>query len=1275
VLLLLFVFFFASPVLAQPEDEASGEENTESNEEAAPADSEPQEPVPVEEGSDDQTAPAEEASNEGEGDSQESGDGSAEGAEGSAEGGDSSEEGGEGSSTESSLSDDPSEALGEMPEEDYQPPDAARGLAEPIPRPSAAGEDVLEEIERFERALRSFESEVVEYRDDISRLVRLEYEGRRRDLHSVYDREIDTLRDEERNLRLGAIERLEEFVRRYPRHAPETPDAMFRLAELYFEKESDDFVAADEEYARLLDLYDLGELADVPDEPQKDYSSTVSWFQRVIVDFPDYRQVDGAHYLMGYALLQMGQEDVAVESFRALVRDFPDSDFAQEAWVRVGEYLFEFNEYEEAAAAYTHALEYGSEGRLYDEALFKLGWAHYLGNYYQESLDTFVILIDYYEEADDVSGALREEALQYMAVVLAEEDWNIDGERDLNAGLPRVSEQLVTGKQWELDVLDRLTAVWFDNESYPLAIDGFNYAIENWPTDRKNPERHERIVAALSRMREYDDAFSEQLRFGELYGTESEWYASQEEQANIQAMAYADELVRTTVLDSARYYNQQADLLRDQSLQNPELEQGAIDAYQIAATAYQNFLQQYPGDREAYEVRFLYAQALYYSFEFMTAAEQYEQVRALEGPRQELAGYQVVKSIEAALLDEIGKGAVEAYALPTFRGDDEPDPDREEVHEGGPLPLHPLTETLIGAYDAYVELGLNPEDDPTTQGRFAFLAGKTYFDHNQMEDARARFQAMLDNPVYRAQEEALLAASLLIESYRMEGDFENMAMWATRISELDFGGEDIDREFLEQFIEDANTMRVGAAFLQAEQLFQGEEYEAAALEYVRLVNQNPESEFAAAALNNAAVAWEREQRYEPAMQLYQRVVSDYPDCDFVADALYRVAVNSRRFFDFERATNTYIILSQRDDVEEERARSALFAAAELQQFSGRFVDSAQTYEQFNDTFPEDENAPIALYRAGLMYERDERYTEMERVWRLMRRDFGRMRATEDIPIDAMYVDTLRRTADYYAEVAFDEREASRMYNDVLDEFFRRNTGDVESTYSAGKARFWLAENAFAEWAEVQIQGSVARQRNIVGEQIQGIPPLVEGYTQIIELNSAEWTLAAYYMVGRVYQAFADKLYAVPIPDEIADDEDLAFAYQLELEDVASRFEDEAVANWRVAMEVGSQSGLVNEWTISTIRELNRYLGSEFPLFKEEPDFVQHNVISPMPMMTLTGSATMEAPLNEDLDSGGTDDLPPDSVEDLDDSPVEDLDDGFDNLDDEQFDDLEPLEDI
>ena len=1198
----------------------------------------------------------------------------AEGAEGDqpaqgTEAADGSEPAAGGEGTETTLEQADSEELGEMPDEAALPPDAARGLAEPIPRPADADEQLLIDLERFERALRAFEGEVVEYRADISRLVSLEYESRRRDVHDVFDREIDTLRDEERALRIAAIERLEAFVARYPNHPPESPDAMFRLAELYFEKESDDFVAADDAYAQQLDLYDLGRIPDPPDEPEKDYTATIATFQRVIDDFPDYRQVDGARYLMGYALLQMNEEERAVEQFLALVRDFPESDFAQEGWVRIGEYHFEYNEYEDAIAAYTRALDLG-EGRLYDEALFKLGWSFYLSNRYQQSLDTFVQLIAFYESSDEVSGALREEALQYMAVTLSEEDWDIDGYRDVNAGLPRVRQQLQTGADWELDVLDRLTEVWFENEQFDLAVEGFRYAIDAWPNDRRNPERHERVVSALSRQRDYENAFTEQMRFAELYGEGTDWYAAQEEAGNIQAMAYADELVRTTVLDSARYFNQQADLLRDQALTNPALEVDAVRAYETAATAYSHFLDQYPNDREAYEVRFLYAQALYYSFNFHQAAGEYAQVRDVEGARQEFAGYQVVKSYEALLTEAIYDGDAEPWALPTFREDNEEpaDPERDDVRMDGPYPLHELTELLIVAYDGYVELGLNAEDDPTTQGRFAYLAAKTYFDHYQMDEARARFEAILNNPLYRAQDEGILAASLMIESYRMEEDFTSMEQWANAIAAMDFGGEGMDTSLLETFIEEAETMRVGAAFLNAEALFQAEDYEAAALEYVRLVNQNAESEFAAAALNNAGVAYERIERYESAMQLYQRVVSEYPAAEFVPEALYRVAVNSRRFFDFERATNTYLILASRDDVAEERQRSSLFNAAELQQYSGRYGNAAATFEDFQDTFPDDENSAVALYRAGLMYESDSRYGDMERVWQQMRRDYGSMYVSEEINIDAMVIDTLRRTADYYAEEAGDSRTARGLYSDVLDEFFRRNVTDVDSSFAAGKARFYLAQEEFAVWEAVQITGGVTRQQRIVGEQIAGIPPLVTEFNAVTELGSAEWTMAAYFMLGRIYQAFADKLYTVPIPEEIADDPDLSDVYQMELEDVASQFEDEAVSNWQVAMEVARQTGIVNEWTIRIISELNRYLGSEFPLFKEEIEFMQLDVISPLPLSAPEGvEVESPAPRGRDvdvLDDDEFDDLGGDGGPDSDEFD----DSGFDDLD-----DLEPLQ--
>ena len=1122
-----------------------------------------------------------------------------------------------------------------MPEEDLEPPDAAVGLAAPIPRPPGVDESYLEALGSYERALNTYELEVTEYRDDINRLVRLEYESQRRRIQDMYEAEVDAMRDEERAFRSEAIERLEAFLNRYPYHPPETPDAMFRLAELYFEKESDDFITAENTYDEQYTLYEMGRVPDMPELPEKDYTATISTFHTLIRDFPDYRQIDGAYYLMGYSMLQMDREDDAAEAFTALVSNFPDSDFAPEGWVRIGEYHFEINEYEEAVAAYGRAIDYG-EWRLYDEALFKLGWSYYLSNHYTPALDTFVTLITYYDERrGESSGALREEALQYTAVVLAEEDWDMDGVRDALAGMPRIRETMTSGAQWELDVCDRLATIWFENDMFSSSVEMARFILESWPEDRLNPQRHEQIVIALSRMREFETAFEEQRMMADLYRVGSEWYRAQEEQGNIRAMAYADDLARRTLLESARYYDSEGQQIRDRAMTmgDEALDYQAVQQFDAAADGYAEFLEFYPDDRGVYDVQFFYAQSLYSGYHFLEAAEEYKIVRDWEGvdTYQELAGYQVVKCYETAIMLEVNAGYLDEHALPSNTREIEEYFAQEEDRDAprvtpDPEPVPDLTLDLIQAYDTYVELGLNTEEDPTTQGRFAFLAARTFYHHLDFEPARERFVAVMDNPAYRCQDEALYSASFNIDTYRLLGDFENMELWSNYVDELDFGacGEDIDRDFVLALREEAHAMRLYGNFQSAMDLFDAEDYEAAAQEFARLVNQNPTSEHAADALYNGAVAYERVQRYEPAMRMYQRIYDEYPECPFIDDALERVAINSRRFFDFERAANTYLILadhvqrrcSEGDCAEEdeETILDSVFSAAELEGYMGRFGDSAVSYMDFSNRFPDDQHAPLALYRAGLMYERDESYSSMIDAWAQLRRRYGNSLPTEEIPLDAMIVDTLSRTAMYYRDMMFDPSTARDYFADVLTEVNRRGADDVDSMYAAGQARFEIVQVDFEDWNAIQIEGGQVRQRRIFMEQMEQIPVLAQDYVSVIDVGSAEWAMAGYYMVGRIYQAFADKMYAVPIPEECLADPVCEEAYIIELEDIAYRFEDEAVANWRVAMTVARELGIVNEWTIQTLRELNRYLGAEFPLFKEEQEFIQTDNYAPLPLL-------------------------------------------------------------
>ena len=447
-----------------------------------------------------------------------------------------------------------------------------------------------------------------------SRRWRTEYTRRRTQIRELYEAEIDELRIEERRRRYDAIADFERFLARYPNHPDYTPDVIFRLAELHYEKSTDDYNLADQEFQAYVQRYELGLIPELPPEPEKDFTTSITLFQQLIRDFPEYRQLDGAYYLMAICYLQMFEDDLAYDGFMTLVRDFPESDFAQEAWLRIGEYHFEVAAFEDARSAYMRALSYG-DSRWYDKILFKLGWSHYLLSDYDPAIGSFIDLLDYYADSDGGESALKEEALQYYAISIAEEDWDLDGERDPDFVMGRVRQYLQNGKEYEIEVLDRLAELLMENQRFGYAAEVFQAILDQHPFDRLNPQRHEQIVVALNRQRMLDEAFEEQRRLGTLYGPGSEWYAEQERQGNIEAMAYAERLARENLLDSANYYYVQANTLATQAAASgdPNLEQQAIEQFRFASRIYNEFLEAYPNDSESYATRMYYAQALYFS--------------------------------------------------------------------------------------------------------------------------------------------------------------------------------------------------------------------------------------------------------------------------------------------------------------------------------------------------------------------------------------------------------------------------------------------------------------------------------------------------------------------------------------------------------------------------------------------------------------------------------------------------------------------------------------
>ena len=66
----------------------------------------------------------------------------------------------------------------------------------------------------------------------------------------------------------------EAFLLKYPNDKRWTPDAMFRLAELYYEKSAEEYLDADEAYKKALDTPSP---PDTP-PPRVDYTPTINLY-------------------------------------------------------------------------------------------------------------------------------------------------------------------------------------------------------------------------------------------------------------------------------------------------------------------------------------------------------------------------------------------------------------------------------------------------------------------------------------------------------------------------------------------------------------------------------------------------------------------------------------------------------------------------------------------------------------------------------------------------------------------------------------------------------------------------------------------------------------------------------------------------------------------------------------------------------------------------------------------------------------------------------------
>lgn len=1062
------------------------------------------------------------------------------------------------------------------------------------PLGNAVGVDVrnlsaeeAKELGELEEVVQSYEQRVEERQADSQKVLKTRYAEKRQILNDSYEKRIQEVEEKQRIERLAAIEKFEAFVKRYPRDDRYTPDAMFRLGELYFEQSYENYFQSRQAFDKAMEGFSAGPGKSEPVEPVFHYEPTIAMLQRLITEFPKYRLTDGAYYLLGYCLGEQGEEGRAVDSYQELVRKFPESKFAAEVWTRIGEYYFSENELDRALAAYSKVLGH-ADSPFYDKAMYKLAWTHYrladperAPEEFQKAVDTFVELLEFNEKTkasgNERGQDLRDESIQYIAISYADEQWgSLDKLLAYLAAKPN--------RPYERDLLIALGDVYFDQTRFVDATRAYRVVQERFSDSPDAPRVQEKLIIAFERERNFDEAAVARDELTSRFSKGGAWYEKNRD--NPEALKAADDLTTKSLYSAALFHHRQAQIHKE--AKKIDL---ATQEYRKAAEAYGVYLNRFPHDRQLYELTYYYAECLYYSLNFLDAAKRYENVRDSNADNRflEEAAFSSVLSYENAVkqLESRGELAVAKVRPSTDRAN--------EPIQAKEIPAIKLQ--IIEASDRYAAVAPNSEKVP----KILYKASEIYYAYDHFEEARKRFESLL--LAHPQHETAEYAANLIIESYLAEKNFAEVEKF-TRLL-LERPATPGRREFKGELVK----FKSGAMFKIAEDLDARGEHEQAAVEYLKLIEENPDNQFADVALNNAAVALEKVKRFDSASKLYERLARQYPKSAMADNAIFRVGLNAERFFDFDRAIAAYLKLVEQYPKSEKRP-DAIYNAAYSLENTQSYEKAAEQYGRYCKLYPSRPDAPDVCFRAGVVFEKMEKPKLVISTYQAFVQRYRSRSEHSDRLVEAHL-----KMAQAYQKLG-KEKEADRSYLAAVAEF-RRTGQQTKSAPYAAQAQFETVEQKFDAFKRIKFVGTSKAQIAALKTKAAALKSVEDGYKDILKFKQIDWTLAALFRIGQLYQSFAESLVNAECPPDVKKTAkragftvaEVCDEYRISLEEKATNAEDKAVAAYETTIGKARELQVANVWTKQTLLALNKLRRKQWPLQKDALYYVDEQIVA------------------------------------------------------------------
>ena len=661
------------------------------------------------------------------------------------------------------------------------------------------------------------------------------------------------------------------------------------------------------------------------------FDNSVGLYQKLLESYPDYRRNDTVLYQLARAYEVGGRTDEALDTLNELVAKYPGTSLMDEVQFRRGEMLFLRRDYNGAELAYQDVIKAGESSRYYEQSLYKLGWAQFKLAWHEDSLASFFELLD--RKIGDVEIGDGEERLATLTRAereLVEDTFRVlsisfsymEGADSIDTfmqerGLPHFSHVIYAN----------LGDLYLEKERFQDAAETYEAFVRQDPHHAEAPALQMQVIEGYKKGGFSTLVLDGKRGFVERYGMDGDFWVRNPRAENEAVVGH----LKSNLIDLAQYYHAEAQ------------KDGKRSDYQEAANLYRKYLSYFPGEADTAKSKFLLAEILFESEQYVDAVTEYEQT-AYGYPFHE-------KSAES------GYAAILAYREHEKNLAD--GPARDQWHQ------------------AYLDSGLKFADtypDHAESGAVLTTVAEDLFKQDQFDLAVAVGQTVVGKQPAVKPELARTAWTVIAHS---QFDLENFADAESAYYSLRNLIPADDAAATEEIKE-----RIASSiYKQGEQARDAGDLETAITHFTRLGEVVPDSEIRATADYDAAAAMINLEAWDRASAQLETFRREYPDSEFADDIAQKLAVTYLESGRSAQAASEFERIATADTSSEEVRREALWRAAELYEESGPLNSEKRVLNDIIDRYPDPIVESIEA-RARLLEIAEQTGNEQERVARL-----------------------------------------------------------------------------------------------------------------------------------------------------------------------------------------------------------------------------------------------------------------------------------------------------